>query len=185
MAFRTAFCRSLGCNRNPADNCLYLHHYTNAPDHQLSKALHLYICHNATTANHWLPSHALPTPCAFSRSIKHLQYKENKYVFLFIYFRHFLPMVERWPSSPMFTDCVVPLREDWAIFCHAGSGRVGRGWSARKKSLEILLHGRELNPGHEEGRQWNNWAELSYVYNHNNACMYGIYCLPQCNNTHA
>jgi len=46
------------------------------------------------------------------------------------------------------------LRGDWAIFCHAGSGRVGRVWSAREKSLEILRHGGELNPGHGEDRQW-------------------------------
>ena len=42
----------------------------------------------------------------------------------------------------------------WATFCHAGSGRVGRVWSAREKSLEILRRGWELNPGHREDRQW-------------------------------
>ena len=42
----------------------------------------------------------------------------------------------------------------WAIFCHAGSGRVGRVRSAREKSLEILCRGWELNPGHGEDRQW-------------------------------
>ena len=43
---------------------------------------------------------------------------------------------------------------DWAIFCHAGSGRVGRVRSAREKSVEILRCGWELNPCHGEDRQW-------------------------------
>jgi len=67
---------------------------------------------------------------------------------------HCLSMVELRPSSSMSTGCVVSLREDWAIFCHAGSGRVGRVRSAREKSLEILRRGWELNPGHGEDRQW-------------------------------
>ena len=50
-------------------------------------------------------------------------------------------MVGLWPSSSLSTGCVVSLRGDWAIFCHAGSGRVGRVWSAREKSLKILFHG--------------------------------------------
>jgi len=57
------------------------------------------------------------------------------------------------PSSSLSTGCVVSLRGDWAIFCHAGSGRVGV-WSAREKSLEMLRRGWELNPGHREDRQW-------------------------------
>ena len=40
------------------------------------------------------------------------------------------------------------------FFCHAGSGRVDRVWSAREKSLKILQRGWELNPGHREDRQW-------------------------------
>ena len=52
----------------------------------------------------------------------------------------------------MSTGCVVSLRRDWAIFCHAVPGRVGRTWSAREKSLKILRHGRELNPDHREDR---------------------------------
>ena len=75
-----------------------------------------------------------------------------------------------WPSNcQCFPGCVIrrlsactrvphregnSLRGDWAIFCHAGSGRVGRVWSAREKSREILRHGWELNPGHGEDRQW-------------------------------
>ena len=66
---------------------------------------------------------------------------------------HGVPVVELWPSS-VSTCCVVPLRGDWAIFCHAGSGRVGRVWSAKEKSLEILRHSRELNPGNREDRQY-------------------------------
>jgi len=64
-------------------------------------------------------------------------------------------MVKHWPSSSLSTGCVVSLRGDWANFCHAGPGRVGRVWSAREKSLEILRRGWELNPGHGEDRQWD------------------------------
>jgi len=67
---------------------------------------------------------------------------------------HCLSVVGLWPSSSLSTGCVVPLRGDWAIFYHAGSGRVGRVWSAREKSLEILRHGWELNPGRRKDRQW-------------------------------
>jgi len=35
-------------------------------------------------------------------------------------------MVGLRPSSSLSTGCVVSLRGDWAIFCHTGSGRVGR-----------------------------------------------------------
>ena len=63
-------------------------------------------------------------------------------------------MVEFRPSSSLSTGCVVSLREDLAIFCHGGSGLVGRVRSARGKSLEILRRGWELNPGHGEDRQW-------------------------------
>ena len=62
---------------------------------------------------------------------------------------HFLPHWLR-------TGRVVPLREDWAIFCHTGSGRVSRVWP------EILRHGRELNPGHKktdsEIHSFSHWA---------------------------
>ena len=54
---------------------------------------------------------------------------------------HCLSIVEFRPSSSLSTGCVVSLRGDWAIFCHAGSGRVGRVRSARWKSLEILRRG--------------------------------------------
>ena len=46
--------------------------------------------------------------------------------------------VRGWTSAFLLTGCVVSLRGDWAIFCHAGSGRVGRVRSAREKSLEVL-----------------------------------------------
>ena len=51
----------------------------------------------------------------------------------FYFFSHHLSMVGLQPSSLMSTGCVVPLRGDWAIFCHTGSRRVGRVWSAKKK----------------------------------------------------
>ena len=59
--------------------------------------------------------------------------------------------------------CAMPLRGNWAIFCHAGSGRVGRMWSARQNSLEIPSNGREFNPGQREDRQWDTFIlPLSY-----------------------
>jgi len=60
---------------------------------------------------------------------------------LFSSFSHRLSVVGLRPSFSLSTGCVVPLKGDWAIFCHAGSGWVGRVWSAREKSLEILCHG--------------------------------------------
>ena len=66
-------------------------------------------------------------------------------------------MVGLQPSFPLSTGCVVALRGDWAIFCHAGSGRVGR-----VRSLEIFRCGWELNLGHREGRQWAiHWAIMT------------------------
>ena len=56
--------------------------------------------------------------------------------FLFIYFCHCLSMVEFRPSSSLSAGCVVSLRGDWAIFCHAGSGWVGGVWSVREKFFE-------------------------------------------------
>ena len=81
----------------------------------------------------------------------------------FFYLNHHLSIVEHWPSSWLFTGCVVPLRGDWAIFSHAGSGRVGWVWPAREKSLELHCHGWELNPGQREDRQWDSFIlPLSY-----------------------
>ena len=52
------------------------------------------------------------------------------------------------PQCPHIED-----REIEPFFCHAGSGRVSRVWSAWEKSVEILHHSRELNTGHGEDRQ--------------------------------
>jgi len=42
-------------------------------------------------------------------------------------------------------------------------GRYGRMWPAREESLEILRHGRELNPGQGKDWQWNTFIlSLSY-----------------------
>jgi len=57
---------------------------------------------------------------------------------------HRLSVVGLQPSSLLSTGCVVSLRGDWAIFCRAGSGQVGRVWSVREKSLEILRHDCEM-----------------------------------------
>ena len=54
----------------------------------------------------------------------------------FFSFSHHLSMVGLRPSSLLSTGCVVPLRGDWAIFCHADSRRVGRVWSAKEKLVK-------------------------------------------------
>ena len=73
---------------------------------------------------------------------------------VFFLISHRLFIVEVRPSSSLSTGCVVSLRGDSAIFCHTGSGRVGRVWSTREKSLGILYRGLELSLGHKEDRQW-------------------------------
>ena len=55
------------------------------------------------------------------------------------------------------TGYVLPLRGDWAIFCHAGTVQVARVWSASEKSLKILRHSWELNPGHGKDRRWDSF----------------------------
>ena len=67
------------------------------------------------------------------------------------------------PFPLMFTGCMVPLWGDWAIFCHAGSGWVGREWSTREQSLEILSHDWESNQSHRKDRQSDTFL-LSLVY---------------------
>jgi len=91
---------------------------------------------------------------------RHCNVKKLRQVGLFVFYQPSSVHGGLWPSSSLSTVCVVPLRGDWAIFCHAGSGRVGRVRSAREKSLEILRRGLELNPGHGEDRQWT--IPLSY-----------------------
>jgi len=49
---------------------------------------------------------------------------------------HRLSVVGLRPSSSLPTGCVVSLRGDWAIFCHASSGRVGRVRSTGKNPLK-------------------------------------------------
>ena len=85
--------------------------------------------------------------------------------FLNFYFSYCLSMVGLRPSSSP------SIEGTSSHFCHAGSGRVGRVWSAREKSLEILHRGWELNPGHREDRQWDrqtlsyrDWANLIAKY---------------------
>ena len=82
---------------------------------------------------------------------------------IFFSISHCLSMVELRPSSSLSTDCVVSLRGDWAIFCHAGSGRVGRVWSAREKSLEILKPWLGIEPGPRGGQTVSYPTELSWL----------------------
>ena len=82
---------------------------------------------------------------------------------MYLSFGHCLSVVGLQPSSSLPTGCVVSLRVGCVVFCHTGPGRVGRMWSAREKSLEILYHGWELNPDHGEDRQWDTFIlPLSY-----------------------
>ena len=83
-------------------------------------------------------------------------------------------------SSLMSTGCVVPLRGDWCIFCHAGSGRVGRVWSAREKSLEnSALAGnwtRTTERADSETHSFSHWVIMTdtirkyLTNNRNNPC---------------
>ena len=67
----------------------------------------------------------------------------------------FLPAIlYPWLDIGLFPRCPQVVWCHWAIFCHAGPGRVGRVCSVREKYLEILHRGNELNPGHREDRQW-------------------------------
>jgi len=45
-------------------------------------------------------------------------------------------MIEHWSSSLLSTGCLMPLKGNWPICCHAVSGPVGKVWSANEKSLE-------------------------------------------------
>ena len=84
--------------------------------------------------------------------------------FLFFLISHRLSVVGLRPSSSLSTGCVVSLRGEWAIFCHAGSGRVGRVRSAREKSLEILRRGyMGIEPGPRGGQTESYPTELSWL----------------------
>jgi len=68
------------------------------------------------------------------------------------FFSHFLSVVGRRPPSLISTGCGVPLKGDWAILCHIGSGLIGRVWSLRQEPLKYSHHGCEINQGHGEER---------------------------------
>jgi len=94
-----------------------------------------------------------------------VQMSESWLHFFYSYFGHCLS-VYPWLNfglSPRRPQVVWgPLRWDWAIFCHIGLGLRSRVWSAREKSLEILRHGRQLNPAMErtdrETHSFSHWA---------------------------
>ena len=69
-----------------------------------------------------------------------------------IFFSHCLFMVRLWPSSSMSTDCVLLLREDWAIFCHAGSGRVDSVRSAGKDPSKYSAMAAGIEPWPRRGQ---------------------------------
>jgi len=55
------------------------------------------------------------------------------------------------------SPCVEPLREDWAIFCRAGSGRVGIVWSAKEKKT---FNTGNLTIGPQGGQTVNSFSFL-------------------------
>ena len=110
--------------------------------------------------------------------------------FLYRAFFLFEPLLSRvglQPSSSMSTGCVVPLRGDWAIFRHASWLRPG--WTSvisQGKTLEILRHGWELNPGHgktdSEIHSFFHWAiradfRTERLMAHNLYLCQGLQCL--------
>jgi len=101
---------------------------------------------------HQLSAYFINIPEKYRSKLGRVDQTSDRTVYFSI--SHRLSIVELRPSSSLSTGCVVSLRGDWAIFCHAGSERVGRVRSAREKSLEILRRGWKLNPGHGEDRQW-------------------------------
>ena len=88
------------------------------------------------------------------------------------FFSQCLSVVRRRPSSLMSTECVVLLRGDWAIFCHAGSGWVGRVWSAREKIFWNISPLLGIEPGQPKGQTVRyiysptelSWLALSHTY---------------------
>jgi len=76
-------------------------------------------------------------------------------------------MVELWPSFSLSTGCVVSLRGDWAIFCHTGSGRVGRVWSDRENPLKYsaVVENWTLATGRTDS-ELSHWAIMTaYLLN--------------------
>jgi len=73
------------------------------------------------------------------------------------------PRLDLGSSSSISTGFVMPLREDWAIFCHSGSGLVGRMWSHKEKYLEVQS-GIEPRPqGGQTERYICSLTELSWL----------------------
>ena len=78
------------------------------------------------------------------------------------YFSHCLFMIEFPPRCPQVVWCH---RGEIELFSTAlAQGRlIGRMWSAKEKSLQMLCHNRELNPDQGENRRWDTFIPpLSY-----------------------
>ena len=86
-------------------------------------------------------------------------------VLVVVFFSHCPFIVELRPSSSLPMGYMVSLRGHWATCCHNSSGRVGRVWSPREKSLEIYSTMLGIEPG-PQGAQTVTFihspAELSW-----------------------
>jgi len=90
---------------------------------------------------------------------------------------HRLSLVELRPSSSLSTGRVVSLRGDWAIFCHAGSERVGRVWSVRGKIPWSTPSWLGIEPGPRGGQTVSYSTERSWL---TNPCYVLLFGIPLC-----
>jgi len=100
----------------------------------------------------------------FAQGEDNSKIKHTSLWYFFCYPIHRLSVVGLRPSSSISTGCVVPLRGDWAIFCHGGSGRLAECDQSGGKSLERLRRGRELNLSHREKSEihlFSHWAQVT------------------------
>ena len=68
------------------------------------------------------------------------------------------------PFSLISVGYAVPLRGGWAIFCHAGSNGLAECDQPGENPWKTPYHGRELNPGHKEARQWDSFIKFPLSY---------------------
>jgi len=62
------------------------------------------------------------------------------------------------------------IKERLSHFLPTGSGQVGRMWSGRERSLEILCHGWDVNQGHGKESEIHSLPPLSdHVMTYNTA----------------
>jgi len=84
----------------------------------------------------------------------------------FCYFCNCLSMVELLSSSSVSTGRVVPLRVDWAIFCHAGKrwvGRVSQGKNPLKYTAPSGNWTRATERTDSEIHSFSHWAIMTVI----------------------